>query len=338
MRSLLFVPGDSARKQEKALATDADALILDLEDSVDPAQLGAARDRVRALVGARTAGARPQLWVRVNAPASGLWQADLAHLFGLTGARAGRAARAPKRNGRGPDGIVLPKVSAAAEVVTVARALAVLEGRSGLERGATRLLVIATETPRGLLSLPEYPARLGRSAPVLARLAGLTWGAEDLGAALGALARSDLSGQPTFTFQFARTSCLLAAAALGVQAIDGVHTDFRDPAGLAAQLECARRDGFTGKLAIHPEQIAAINAAFAPTAAECEQARRVVAAFAAARGAGVVSRDGRMIDRPHLLQAQRILAAAAATAAAGPAAGAGAAAGVGVAATAGGEP
>jgi citrate lyase subunit beta / citryl-CoA lyase len=309
LRSLLFVPGDSARKQEKALATDADALILDLEDSVDPAQLAAARSRVRALLTSRPAGTRPQLWVRVNAPGSGLWQADLAGVFGVAG--GGRRAGSRTGSRGGPDGIVLPKVSAAAEIVAVARHVAALEARCRIERGATRLLVIATETPLGLLALPQYPARLGRSAAVRGRLAGLTWGAEDLGAALAALARTDAAGQPTFTFQFARLSCLLAAAALGVQAIDGVHTDFRDADGLAAELERARRDGFSGKLAIHPEQIAPINAAFAPTEAECEQARRVVAAFAAAPGAGVVSLDGRMIDRPHLLQAQRILAGAA---------------------------
>lgn len=309
LRSLLFVPGDSARKQDKALATDADALILDLEDSVDPSQLAAARARVRQLLRSRDPGSRPQLWVRVNAPSSGLWREDLAAVFGVAvERRRGTAARAGR--GRGPDGIVLPKISAAAEIVQVARHLAALEGRCALDRGATGLVIIATETPRGLLTLPGYPAALAASAGVRSRLAGLTWGAEDLSAALGALGRRDAAGEFTFTFQFARTSCLLAAAALGIQAIDGVHTDFRDAAGLAEELERARRDGFSGKLAVHPDQIAAINAAFAPTAAECEHARRVVAAFAAAPGAGVVSLDGRMIDRPHLLQAQRILAGA----------------------------
>jgi citrate lyase subunit beta/citryl-CoA lyase len=293
LRSWLFVPGDSERKQEKALASAADALILDLEDSVAPPQLPRARERVGQLLHARPRGAGPQLWVRVNSPASGLLHTDLAEICAV---------------GALPDGVVVPKVSAADEITDLAQHLATLETGFGRASGSTRLLVIATETPAGLLALPQYPTALGGS-PAAARLAGLTWGAEDLGAALGALGRHEPSGALTFTFQLARTGCLLAAAALGIQAIDGVHADFRDAAGLQQQLEQARRDGFSGKLAIHPAQLAAINAAFVPTAAECEQARRVIAAFAAAPGSGVVSFDGRMIDRPHLLQAQRILAA-----------------------------
>jgi citrate lyase subunit beta/citryl-CoA lyase len=309
LRALLFVPGDSERKQARALESDADALILDLEDSVDPSQLSAARARVYELLRSRPALLRPQLWVRVNAPASRLWRADLDAVFGVVparqvGAEAGGAERAPA-------GIVLPKVSAAAEIVEVAEHLTVLEAHRGLSRGVTRLLVIATETPQGLLALPQYATVLGASPGALARVAGLTWGAEDLGAALNALARRDAAGGLTFTFQLARTTCLLSAAALGVQAIDGVHTDFRDREGLRQELEAARRDGFSGKLAIHPDQLAAINDAFTPSEAEREHARRVVAAFAAAPGAGVVSLDGRMIDRPHLLQAQRVLAGAA---------------------------
>jgi citrate lyase subunit beta/citryl-CoA lyase len=293
LRSWLFVPGDSERKQEKALATEADAVILDLEDSVTPDRLAGARERVSRLLGARARTPGPQLWVRVNAPASGLMRADLDAVFA----------------GGAPYGVVLPKVCAAAEIADAARYLDMLETQVGSAPWSTRLLVIATETARGLLALPQYPAALGNTRALMARLAGLTWGAEDLGAALGALARHDAAGELTFTFQLARSSCLLAAAALGVQAIDGVHTELRDPAGLQRELASARRDGFSGKLAIHPDQIAAINAAFAPTAAEREHAERVVAAFAAAPGAGVVSLDGRMIDRPHLLQAQGILAA-----------------------------
>jgi citrate lyase subunit beta / citryl-CoA lyase len=294
LRSWLFVPGDSERKQAKALGTEADALILDLEDSVDPAQLPAARARVRELLRAHPEGSAPQLWVRINPPQGATWREDLAALFG------GRA---------GPDGVVLPKVSTAAEIVEVADHLTTLETQRGMSRGATGLLVIATETPRGLLSLPQYPAVLGAAQAAAVRLAGLTWGAEDLGAALGASARHDSSGALTFTFALARTTCLLAASALGVQAIDGVHVDFRDVAGLERSLAEARRDGFSGKLAIHPDQVAPINAAFTPTEAERQHARRVVAAFAAAGGAGVASLDGQMIDRPHLLQARRVLAA-----------------------------
>jgi len=293
LRSLLFVPGDSARKQQKALVSDADALILDLEDSVDPANLPDARARVAELLRSQAAGCGPQLWVRVNSPASGLLREDLEGVC----------------TERLPAGIVLPKISAPGEIVEAAAYVTALETRRGVAGGATRLLVVATETPQGLLALPQYPAVLHAARAVAARLLGLTWGAEDLSAALGASAKRDGRGALTFTFQLARTTCLLTAAALGVQAIDGVHTDLRDAAGLQRELESARRDGFSGKLAIHPDQIGAINAAFAPTAAEREHARRVVAAFAAAPGVGVASLDGEMIDRPHLLQAQRILAA-----------------------------
>jgi len=303
LRSWLFVPGDSERKQTKALGTGADALILDLEDSVDPAQLPAARERVRELLRAHPEGSAPQLWVRINPPHGAAWRADLAALFGRAAKRRGNDGRS------GPEGVVLPKVSTAAEIVEVADHLTALESERGMSRGATGLLVIATETPRGLLSLPQYPAVLGAAQAAAVRLAGLTWGAEDLGAALGASARHDSSGALTFTFALARTTCLLAAGALGVQAIDGVHVDFRDAAGLERSLAEARRDGFSGKLAIHPDQVAPINAAFTPTEAERQHARRVVAAFAAAGSAGVASLDGQMIDRPHLLQARRVLAA-----------------------------
>jgi citrate lyase subunit beta / citryl-CoA lyase len=291
LRSWLFVPGDSERKQEKALATAADAVILDLEDSVTPDKLPAARERVGRVLGTRARASGPQLWVRVNAPASGLMRADLDAVFA----------------GGAPAGVVLPKVSAPAEIAAAAKYLDMLETQAGTPAGSTRLLIIATETPRAVLALPQYPAALGGAPAILGRLAGLTWGAEDLAAALGARARRDAAGELTFTFQFARSSCLLAAAALGVQAVDGVHTDFRDAQGLQGELANARRDGFSGKLAIHPDQILPINNAFAPSPAEREHARRVVAAFAATPGAGVVSLDGQMIDRPHLLQAQRIL-------------------------------
>jgi len=294
LRSWLFVPGDSERKQEKALASAADAVILDLEDSVAAPQLAAARRRVGELLRSVRARGRPQLWVRANAPSSDLLREDLEAVFA----------------DGSPDGIVLPKVSGPGELPPVARRLATLEARLGMEPGATRLLIIATETPAGVLSLAQYPTVLGPMTGVRQRIAGLTWGGEDLSTTLGALAQRDAGGTLTFTFQLARTQCLLAAVALGAQAIDGVCTDFRDAARLQHELDAARRDGFSGKLAIHPEQIATINAAFAPTEAEREHARRVVAAFAGAPAAGVVSLDGRMIDRPHLLQAQRILASA----------------------------
>ncbi len=292
-RSWLFVPGDSERKQARALTTAADALILDLEDSVDPAQLPAARARIGALLRAHAAGRGPQLWVRINAPQSALWREDLAAVVGE----------------RAPEGIVLPKISSPAELSAVAERLAALEQEYGLHAGSVALLVIATETPRGLLALSQYPQALDAAPAAAARLTGLTWGAEDLGAALGARGKRDAAGALTFTFALARTTCLLTAAALGVAAIDGVQVDFRDGAALARELAEARRDGFSGKLAIHPDQVGPINAAFTPSEEERAQARRVLAAFAAAGGAGVASLDGQMIDRPHLLQAQRVLAA-----------------------------
>ncbi len=294
MRSFLFVPGDSERKQAKAVATAADALILDLEDSVDVTQLPVARARVRELLRSHPERTKQQLWVRVNALSSGLLLEDLAAVM----ADAGEA---------GPDGIVLPKVSDPRELEEVAHYLAALEVRGAHELGSTRLLVIATESPGAVLSLPRYLDNLTPNAA--RRLVALTWGSEDLGAALGVTARVDDTGVPTLAFQAARTSCLLTALALGVQAIDGVQVDFRDKEGLARELRAARRDGFTGKLAIHPDQVDAINTAFMPTDAEVAHARRIVAAFAAAPGAGVVSLDGQMVDRPHLIQAQRVLRA-----------------------------
>jgi citrate lyase subunit beta/citryl-CoA lyase len=295
LRSWLFVPGDSERKQAKALASAADVLILDLEDSVAPSEQTRARERVAQVLRERNPGAGPQLWVRVNGPSSGQLHVDLGEI-----AAAGTL----------PDGVVLPKVSAADEIVDVAQYLTTLETGFGRATGSTPLLVIATETPAGVLALPQYPVALAESPDTLARLSALTWGAEDLGAALGASARRETGGALSFTFQLARSTCLLAAAALGLQAVDTVFTSFKDREGLELELELARRDGFTGKLAVHPDQIAAINAAFTPSAAEREHARRVVAAFAAAAGAGVASLDGQMLDRPHLLQAERVLAAA----------------------------
>ena len=290
LRSLLFVPGDSERKQAKALQAGADALILDLEDSVAEAALPAARVRVCEFLMAQSPGARSQqLWVRPNGVASGKLVDDLEAVL------AGR-----------PDGVVLPKVSSVRELLEVGRQLSALEARAGLPEGGTRIIVIATETPRAVLSLGEYsPETAG------ARLSGLTWGMEDLSAALGALAKTQADGSLTPVFELARSLCLIAAAAAGVQAIDGVHADFRDRAGLEREVGRARRDGFGGKLAIHPDQVPVINAAFSPTGAELEHARRVVAAFEASPGAGVTSLDGKMLDRPHLVLAQRLLALAA---------------------------
>jgi citrate lyase subunit beta/citryl-CoA lyase len=223
--------------------------------------------------------------VRLNSPSSGKLLDDLAAVIG----------------GR-PDGVVLPKVSHAHEVREVAGHLDAHEAREGIHAGSTRIIVIATETPQALLNLNEYAN--GAAGP---RLGALTWGMEDLSAAVGVTGRAQEDGTLTPVLELARSLCLVAAAAAGVQAIDGVHADFRDGAGLKREATRARRDGFTAKLAIHPDQIPVINETFSPTVAEVEHAKRVVAAFAADPTAGVTSLDGRMLDRPHLVLAQRVL-------------------------------
>jgi citrate lyase subunit beta/citryl-CoA lyase len=287
VRSWLFVPGDSARKQEKAAASQADALIFDLEDSVTAELLPQARAQVCAFLAAHRQRAQQQLWVRVNCLASGKLPADLAAV--MAGA---------------PDGIVLPKVSFACEALEVSRLLGELELEHDRPVGTTKLLVIATETAQSLFGLREYASTQN------ARIAGLTWGAEDLSAALGASARAE-DGSLTFTFELARSMCLLAAAAAGVPAFDGVCVDFRNDDALIREAARACRDGFVGKLAIHPAQVGPINAAFSPQPDEIARAQAIIAAFAAAPAAGVLSLDGQMLDRPHLIRAQRILARAA---------------------------
>jgi citrate lyase subunit beta/citryl-CoA lyase len=286
-RSWLFVPGDSERKLAKAEACGADVLILDLEDSVAPEHKTAARILVREYLAARPAQRPAQLWVRVNPAGSADCAADLAAVV---------AAR--------PDGIVQPKTRSAADVTGLATELERLERRHGLPPIAIRILPIATETPAALFAMGGY-AQCG------ARLAGLTWGAEDLSVAIGATANQEIDGAWTAPFQLARSLCLFGAAAAGVAAIDTLHTDYRDHAGLAASCGAARRDGFSGKLAIHPEQVGVINECFLPSEAELSQARRIVALFAAHPGAAALALDGRMVDTPHLRQAQNILARAA---------------------------
>lgn len=287
IRSWLFVPGDSARKQEKAATSGADALVLDLEDSVTPALLPQARERVRDFLTSRPQRCAQQIWVRVNALSSGRLPEDLAAV--MAGA---------------PEGIVLPKVSFAREALEVGRQLSRLEREHDCPPGATKLLVIATETAQSLFALGDYASTAN------ARLAGLTWGAEDLSAATGAAAY-EADGSLTFTFELARSMCLLAASAAGVPAFDGVCVDFRNNDALIREAARACRDGFMGKLAIHPAQVGPINAAFSPQPHEVARARAIIAAFAAAPDAGVLSLDGQMLDRPHLIRAQRILERAA---------------------------
>ncbi len=282
-RSWLFVPGDSERKLAKGAESGADALILDLEDAVAAGRRPIAREMIRDYLGARAGG--PQLWVRIN-PLDGEGLVDAAAVV--------RAA---------PDGLVVPKVSGPAELLRVSHWLDALEAREGLPVGGIRLLSVATETAAAVLGLSDY-ARI----PV-PRLHGLTWGAEDLAAALGASSNQDAGGGLSLTYRIARSACLVAAVAAGAQPIDTLEPDFRNEAALHAACAAARREGFTGKIAIHPAQVAPINAGFRPTEEEVAFAQRVVAAFAANPGIGTVGMDGKMLDMPHLRQAERVLAA-----------------------------
>ena len=286
-RSWLFVPGDSDRKLAKIENCGADIVILDLEDSVAPEHKPAARGRVHEYLRAHAGRAGPQLWVRTNPLDLALADDDL-------------AAVAPA----GPAGIVQPKTRSPADAIALRHRLDELEHGHGLRPGSIRILPIATETPAALFAL-------GGFAQVGARLAGLTWGAEDLSAEIGATATRAADGAWTAPFELVRSLCLFGAAAAGIAAIDTLHANFHDDAGLRASCERARRDGFSGKLAIHPEQVAVINECFAPTAAELAQARRIVELFAAHPGAAALSLDGRMVDIPHLRLAQKTLARAA---------------------------
>ncbi|MGQ7794656.1 HpcH/HpaI aldolase/citrate lyase family protein, partial [Faunimonas sp. B44] len=285
MRSLLFVPADSPRKLEKSLASGADALILDLEDSVAAENKAAARRTALAfLLEQRGEHGRPRLLVRINGLDSGLADLDLDVV--ATGA---------------PDAIMLPKASGGADVTLLDVRLSVREALHGLAPGSTGIVALATETPAGIFGIGSYAG----SSP---RLEGLSWGAEDLSAEIGALATRDASGAWTEPFRLARNLMLFAASAAGVAAIDTVYVSFRDEAGLIREAREAARDGFTGKLAIHPAQVPLINEAFTPDAEAVGHAERVVRAFQSAGNAGVASLDGRMLDRPHLALARRLLA------------------------------
>ena len=283
-RSWLFIPGDSERKLAKAESCAADVVILDLEDSVTPEQKAAARGRIRHYLAAHAAHRATQLWVRINPLGTAAAAADLAAVI------AGR-----------PDGIVQPKTRSSADVIRLGQDLDQLERLHGLAPGSIRILPIATETPAALFAMGGF----GQCG---VRLAGLTWGAEDLSAAIGASANQETNGAWTAPYQLARSLCLFGAAAAGVAAIDTLHIDYRDAVGLRASCAVARRDGFTGKLAIHPDQVAVINECFVPSAAERAHAQRVIALFAANPGAAALSLDGRMVDLPHLRQAEKTLA------------------------------
>ena len=283
IRSFLFVPGDSARKFERASQGTADALILDLEDSVAPAQKPAAREATVQMLSAPRGKA--VLYVRVNALDSGLTLTDLAAVM-------------PHR----PDGIVLPKCGSAADVRQLDHYLDAFEAAAGTEPGRTRILSIATETAQSLFALGEY-------RDCSPRLWGMMWGGEDLAAALGAYANRDSSGFHG-PYRLARDLCLAGARAAGVVPVDTVFVDTRDLNGLRSEAMQARRDGFLAKAVIHPSHVDVVNAAFVPGAADIDWARRVLAACEAAPGAGVVTLDGKMIDQPHVTKARQILALA----------------------------
>jgi citrate lyase subunit beta/citryl-CoA lyase len=287
MRSLLFVPGDSPRKLAKGLDSGADALIVDLEDSVAADRKDEARRATFAFLNdTGKAAQRPRLLVRVNGLDTGLIDADLDAVV------AGR-----------PDAILLPKAEGGPSVIHLDAKLAAREAIAALPDGGIRIMAIATETAAALFVAGTY-------AGASRRLAALTWGAEDLSADLGAETNRDLDGGFTGPFRLARSLCIAAAAAAKVPALDTVFVDFRNAQGLRRECEEARRDGFTGKLAIHPAQVAVINEVFTPSAADIARAQAVVAAFASTPGVGVVGIDGVMYDRPHLERAKRLLARA----------------------------
>ena len=285
MRSLLFVPADGGSKLEKAMASGTDAVIIDLEDSITPERKSLAR--AAALEFLRQASAtkqRPRLLVRINGLDTGMTDADL-------------EAVVPGR----PDAIVFPKAEGAQSVVHLDAKLTAREAVAGLPEGQIKILAQAVETAAGLFAAGGFR---GASA----RLIGLTWGPEDLSSELGATANRDPQGELTEPYRLARSVCLFSAAAAKLPAIETVYVDFRNSEGLRRDTEAARRDGFVGRLAIHPAQVPVINEVFTPTAAEIEKAKAVVAAFAAQPGAGAVGIDGKMYDRPHLVRAQALLA------------------------------
>ena len=287
MRSLLFVPADSAHKFDKAMSSGADALIIDLEDSIALDGKARARESAAAfLKEAMVRTARPHLMVRVNGLQTGLTDADLDCV-------------APAK----PDAIMLPKAEGGAALVHADAKLAVREAQNDLPDGHIKILPIATETAAALFMV-------GTFAGVSSRLIGMTWGAEDLSAELGARANRDAQGRFLDPYRLARSLCLAGAAAAAVPAIDTVFVDFRNDAGFRRECEEACRDGFVGKMAIHPAQVPIINEVFTPSAEAIAHAQSVIAAFAAAPGAGVVGIGGVMYDRPHLVRAKQLLARA----------------------------
>jgi citrate lyase subunit beta / citryl-CoA lyase len=284
-RSMLFIPGDSEKKIAKSEGFAPDAVILDLEDSVAPANKPAARRIVSDYL--TSANRRCALYVRIN---------PLDTLDALIDLATVMAAK--------PDGIMLPKAGSAHDCVQLSHYLDAFEAQHNIPRGHTRIIPVATEVPEAIFALGNY-------AIVGARLAGITWGAEDLAAAIGAIDNRDEAGEWSQPFELTRSLCLFGASAAKVAAIDTLHADYKDDAGLAASSRRARRNGFAGRLAIHPAQVAIINEAFTPSEAEVAHAREVIALFAANPGIGTLGLNGKMLDMPHLIQAYKTVALAA---------------------------
>ena len=285
LRSLLFVPGDSEKKFVRASGSGADVLILDLEDAVAPSMKEAARGLIAGWID-QADGLAAKLFARVNPLDTGLTEGDLAAVV-----RPGLA------------GILAPKVNGAQDVATLAIMLDRLEAAAGMAAGAVKIMVVATETPLAMFHLGSY-------TPPHPRLVAMTWGAEDLSAALGATANKEADGSWTFPYQVARAHCLFAAGAAEVYPVDTLYVDFRDAAGLEADCRRARRDGFLGRIAIHPDQVETINRCFSPSDEDVAEARKIVALFAAQPDVGTIGIEGKMYDIPHLKAAHKVLAAA----------------------------
>jgi citrate lyase subunit beta/citryl-CoA lyase len=284
MRSLLFVPADGGPKLDKAMASGADAVIIDLEDSIAPDRKHAARQAcLDYLKSASSKTQRPRLLVRINGLETGHTDADL-------------AAVVPGK----PDAILFPKAEGGEGLVHVDAKLTAQEAISGVPEGAIKILAQSVESARGLFLA-------GTFRDTSARLIGMTWGPEDLSSEVGAEANREADGSLTEPYRLARSVCLFGAAAARVPAIETIHVDFRNLDALRRDTEIAKRDGFTGRLAIHPAQVPVINEVFTPSAAQIEKAKAIVAAFAGKPGAGTVGIDGKMYDRPHLVKAQRLL-------------------------------
>jgi citrate lyase subunit beta / citryl-CoA lyase len=286
MRSLLFVPADGGSKLDKAMASGADAVIIDIEDSIIPERKAYARETAFSfLTYALTQTVRPRILARINGFDTGMTDADL-------------DAIVPGK----PDAIVLPKAEGGTSVIHLDAKLTAREAIAGLPEGSIKILAQAVESAAGLFLA-------GTFRDVSRRLIGMTWGPEDLSAELGSQTNRGANGELTEPYRLARNMCLYGAAAAKVLAIETVYVDFRNTEGLRCDTEAARRDGFSGRLAIHPAQVPIINAAFTPTADEIEKAKTIVAAFAAQPDAGAVGIDGKMYDRPHLARARALLSA-----------------------------